>query len=236
MTSISSVNPQMILNLETKPDYIKENFFIGPSNQLVFQTLMDIWPYWPSFAQIVIGPGGSGKTHLATIWQNLSQATFIDAHFKLEKIEKTLREAKKGKGQKRPAFILDINHFPEKLKEKNLFHLYNLIQEEQGFLLILSRDMPQKWPLTLPDLKSRLFSLPVQQLLDPDEEVLSAVLRKRFADYQMILPENVFAYVLPRLERSFKAAHDFAQKINIEAMTRKKNVNLSLAKLCLSSL
>ena len=229
-SSIPSLSPQMILNLEIQHAYAREDFFIGPSNQMVFETVISKWPQWQSHRQIVVGPPGSGKTHLATIWQNLNQGIFLTSNFNLEDFQQDLK-----KTQKKPAIILDLNDFPGHFSEANLFHLYNLVTEDQGYLLILSRHMPQDWPLILPDLKSRLLSLPVQILNDPDDQVLGAVLRKRFADYQMILPENVFAYVLPRIERSFKAAHDFADKVNVEALAQKKSVNLALAKMCLAS-
>ena len=229
-SSFPSSSPQMILNLETKFAYRQEDFFIGPSNETVFQTLMTTWPQWRTCGQIVIGPQGSGKTHLATIWQTLTQGIFLKSPVNLEQFHQDLKNS-----DQKPAVILDLNNFPEGFSESILFHLYNLISEYQGYLLILSRHLPQTWSLTLPDLKSRLLSLPVQILSDPDDEVLGAVLRKRFADYQMILPENVYTYVFSRIERSFKAVHDFTDKLNLEALSQKKNINMSLAKKCLTS-
>ncbi|MGI4850746.1 MAG: hypothetical protein ACRYGR_02250 [Janthinobacterium lividum] len=229
-SSIPPSSPQMILNLETKLAYCKEDFFIGPSNKIAFETLMTTWPRWPACGQIVVGPQGSGKTHLATIWQTMTQGIFLKSDLDFEKLHQDLRN-----NNKKPAVILDFNEFPGEMTESILFHLYNLVNEYQGHLLILSRHLPQTWPLTLPDLKSRLFSLPVQQLNDPDDEVLGAVLRKRFSDYQMVLSENVFAYVISRIDRSFKAIHDFTDRVNLEALSRKKNINLSLAKMCLGS-
>ena len=229
LTSPPFSSPQMILNLETKLAYCREDFFIGSANQAAFQTLMTTWPHWKTFGQIIVGPQGSGKTHLATIWQTLTKGVFLSAQMNLEKMHQAFNAC-----GHRPAVILDVNDFPGNFSESNLFHFYNLVNEYQGYLLILSRDMPQTWSLTLPDLKSRLFSLPVQILGDPDDEVLGAVLRKRFADYQLVLPNHVFTYVFSRIKRSFKSIHDFTDRVNLEALSQKKNISLSLAKMCLT--
>ena len=111
----------------------------------------------------------------------------------------------------------------------------NLIREQQGFLLITTQKTPQQWNLSLADLYSRLISLPMYTLENPADDVLCAVLRKHFADFQLVVPENVLSYSLSRLERSFQSARNFARKLNIEALIQKKPVTLSLARHCLNT-
>ena len=221
---------QLALNLEPRQTYAREDFFTGSSNQHAVQSIIEAWPCWPSHGQILVGPSGSGKTHLASIWQGMSQAIFLNTCHCLQEIQTHI-----GKHTQNPVtFVLD--DFPDpRFQEQDVFHLYNLVQEHQGALLILSQTLPQEWSLTLSDLKSRLFSLPLQTLADPDDDMLRAVLRKHFSDFQMRVPESILSYVLPRIERSFKAAYHFAQKLNAETIARKKNVTLNLARMCLDT-
>lgn len=223
---MTSSHIQLAFNLEPECIYARENFFRGVSNDHAFQAIVERGTLWGAYGHILVGPSGSGKTHLARIWQETNQGVFLDLRHCLEEGQKHIRNA-----QKRASFILD--DFPGEAQEQDVFHLYNLVQEHQGALLILSQTLPQEWPLLLTDLKSRLFSLPFQTLDNPDDELLRAVLRKRFADFQMRVPESVISYILPRIERSFKAIQDFAKRLNKETLSQKKNANLSMARLCL---
>ena len=209
------------------PTYAGQDFIRGPSNEEAFQAMMALNdPNSSSFGLVIVGPAGSGKTHLAHLWQTMTNALFVSPSRCLEEAEfyRSLPKAKKS-------FILD--DFPASGSEVDLFHFYNFVKEEEGKLLILSRALPREWPFLLPDLKSRLLSLPCYRLNSPDDSLLRAVLRKCFSDFQIRVPENVISYLLPRIERSFKAVQDFAYRLNQEALTRKKNITLKMVRACL---
>jgi chromosomal replication initiation ATPase DnaA len=223
---MTSSHTQLAFNLERESLYAQEDFFRGVSNDRAFQAIIEKKAWGKACGQLLVGPSGSGKTHLARIWQELNHGIFLNLPHCLEEGKEHLESA-----QKRVAFILD--DFPGNVLEQDVFHLYNLVCEHQGALLILSQTLPQEWPLVLLDLKSRLYSLPLQTLETPDDEVLRAVLRKRFADFQIAVPENVISYVLPRMERSFKSVQDFARRLNMETLAQKKNATLTMARACL---
>ena len=214
---------QLALNLENQSTYQREDFFRDTSNTLAFQALIESWPQWPAVGHILVGPRGSGKTHLGTIWKNISRGIFLPAKECYIKAEVHLKAEAAV-----PHFILD--DFPKKYNEQDVFHLFNRVRDLEGALLILSTRHPQEWELKLPDLESRLRTLPIHNLDNPTDEGLKAVLCKRFADYQMRVPETVTDYVLPRLERSFQAIHTFADLLNEEALAQKKNITLSFVR------
>ena len=54
-------------------------FCRGPCNAAAL-ALIDSWPDWPARAIALVGPEGSGKTHLATIWAAAAGARVISAH------------------------------------------------------------------------------------------------------------------------------------------------------------
>jgi chromosomal replication initiation ATPase DnaA len=217
---------QLALNLESKCTYTREDFFRGEANNSAFCALIEKWPNWTSFSQILVGPAGSGKTHLARIWQELSGAVFLNEAEELEKVQSDLPN------RKLPiAFILD--DFPFNFEEREMLHLYNLVQENQGALLILSQNFPQTWSIRLPDLRSRLLSLPVHTLQEPDDQLLEGIIRKHLSDFQLVVPEKLIYYIITRIERSFAAVQNLIRKLNVETLSQKRKVDLKLVRFCL---
>src|SRR6202042_3564037 len=98
--------------------------------------------------------------------------------------------------------------------ERSLLHLYNLTLERAGHLLLTAQAPPASLPIGLADLASRLRSLPVAGIGLPDDALLAAVLVKHFADRQLRVAPAVFAYLLPRIERSFTAAAAVAARLD----------------------
>src|SRR3984885_7467577 len=76
---MSSFPRQLALALDHAESYAREDFLAGPSNESALG-LVDRWPDWPANAIPLIGPEGSGKTHLATIWAATSGARVISAN------------------------------------------------------------------------------------------------------------------------------------------------------------
>ena len=75
--------------------------------------------------------------------------------------------------------LLDI---AQDADDETLFHLINLAQPDGGALLLVSRPSPRRWDVSVPDLRSRLDALRVVAMEAPDDAVLSAILRARFAE------------------------------------------------------
>src|SRR5581483_7199049 len=92
--------------------------------------------------------------------------------------------------------------------EKGLFHLFNIIRETKGFLLLTAQRAPAQWKLSLPDLRSRLLAAPAVPLAAPDDALLSALMLKQFNDRQLDVGAEVIDYILPRLTRTPAAIRD----------------------------
>ncbi len=67
---------QLALALDHAESYAREDFLSGPSNENAL-ALIDAWPDWPARAIALVGPEGSGKTHLATIWAAAAGARVV---------------------------------------------------------------------------------------------------------------------------------------------------------------
>ena len=64
------------------------------------------------------------------------------------------------------------------------------------------RDPPGSWSVALPDLKSRLNGLLVLGIQPPDDTVLAAMFRARFAERSLQPADDVIDYLIRRVNRS----------------------------------
>ncbi len=59
----------------------RDNFLEGPANAAAL-ALVDSWPDWPNRVMLLVGPEGSGKSHLAAIWAEQTGARSTSAHLR----------------------------------------------------------------------------------------------------------------------------------------------------------
>jgi chromosomal replication initiation ATPase DnaA len=165
------------------------------------------------------GSYGSGKTHLAHVWAAMTGGEILTAS--------DLRPEDIPALAARRATVLE--DADDGVDEDAMFHLHNLKAAEGNALLITATLPPSRWPLTLPDLKSRMEATPLAKLAAPDDDLLRAVLLKQFADRQLDVAPRVIDYLLPRIERSFDAAGRIVRDLDALALSEKSKVSLRLA-------
>ena len=209
---------QLALALNHAENYAREEFLSGPSNEEALQ-LVDCWPDWPANVIALIGPEGSGKTHLATIWAAAAGARVVAA--------RAVREAELPSALATGALV--VEDAAATTDERALFHLINLAREAKSFLLFTARTAPASWPAVVPDLVSRLRALPVVSLRAPDDQLLRAVIVKLAADRQLTLDESVVRYLSTHIERSLAAARAAVIALDHEALRQGRPVTRALA-------
>jgi chromosomal replication initiation ATPase DnaA len=180
--------------------------------------MIDAWPNWPSPVVIIAGPVGSGKSHLAAIWREKAAAEAI--------------EAKAGQGAEEaaehgPVLIEDADR--NGFDDRTLFHIINNVRQNGHTLLITSRLWPMSWPVDLPDLRSRLKAATVVEIGEPDDELLSQVIVKLFADRQLFVDDRLVAYIVARMERSLEAAQTLVERLDRLALARGSRITRALA-------
>jgi chromosomal replication initiation ATPase DnaA len=209
---------QLALALDHAESYAREDFLSGPCNEGAL-TLIDGWPDWPGSAMALVGPEGSGKTHLAMMWAATSGARVISA--------RALGEAELPSALVTGALV--VEDAATNADERALFHLLNLGREEKASLLFTARATPAAWQVVIPDLVSRLRALPVVTLQAPDDAMLRAVIVKLATDRQLALDESVVGYLLTRIERSFAAARTAVIALDNEALRQGRPATRALA-------
>jgi chromosomal replication initiation ATPase DnaA len=210
---------QLAFALPHVENFAREDFLEGPSNAVALR-LIERWPDWPTRTAALIGPEGSGKSHLAAIWAELTGARFLSA--------RALEEAHLPTALATGALVVE-DLTAGQFDERGLFHLLNLAREQQAFMLITARTPPAGWTLAIADLASRLRAMPVVALAPPDDALLRAVLVKLFADRQVAVDESLVGFLMTRLERSFAAARRTVDRLDREGLRLKRPVTRALA-------
>ncbi|MBL8773706.1 MAG: chromosomal replication initiator DnaA [Phenylobacterium sp.] len=190
---------QLRLNLgrETPPSF--GDFELGPSNATAVDAVL-AYPRWPGGCLALIGPQGVGKSHIAQAWARRAEAARTDP-------ESPDLAAAAG----RPVLLEDVDRG---FSAEGLFHLINLAGRAGGGLLLTARTRPATWQTDLPDLRSRLNALPVAEIAPPDDAVLEGVLRRFFRNRNIRPPEEVYPYLLARMNRSIPDAEEIVRRLD----------------------
>lgn len=217
---VGSLAPrQLVLALDHSVSFAREDFLRGPSNAAAL-ALIDRWPDWPDRLVALIGPEGSGKSHLAAIWAEAAGARVLSA--KLLAVSDLPASLATG-----ALVVEDLE--AEDLDEAALFHLINLAREERAYVLLSARVPLTSFLISLRDLASRLRALPSVILSPPDDALLRALIVKLAADRQLVVDEAVVNYLVNHIERSFAAARAAVRRLDDEAMRQQRPVTRSLA-------
>lgn len=195
---------QLKLELERETPFRADDFVVSDCNRAAALTLAG----WPDAAAglgggvlSLCGPAGSGKSHLAAIWAERVGA------MPLHGAEAALVDPMELEG--RPVLL---DRAPD-TDDEALFHLLNLAQTS-GALLLVSRKAPSLWPVTLPDLHSRLNAIRTVVIEEPDEAVLAAILERAFERRSIRPQPDVIPYLVRRIERSAQAAEAAVQRLD----------------------
>jgi len=207
---------QFSLIFEDEPNFSRSAFVVSPCNKAAVEAV-DNWPAWRGGALALVGPAGSGKSHLAAAWALRAQATIVSADVRPEDLA-----ALDG-----PVLWEDADRAAH---GETLFHLINIAARPGGALLATARTPPSQWRTDVPDLRSRLNALPVALLQEPDDAVLTGALMKFFQERRIRPSEELLAYLVRRIERSIPKALEIVAKLDETASAYGRPVSRALAR------
>ena len=211
---------QLALDFGDRAALGADDFLVAPCNRDAVLWI-DRWPAWPAPALVVHGPPGCGKTHLAHVWRARSGARMLAAD----------RLAHETPGE----LIADtrcavVECADATSGEQALVHLYNVVAERGGHLLLTATAPPLQWGIALPDLRSRIVAAPAVAIGAPDDALIAAVMGKLFGDRQLRVDDEVVAFLLARMERSFDAARRLVAALDSAALAGARNITVPLAR------
>ena len=209
---------QLAFELAHTESLTRDDFLEGPSNAAGL-ALVDGWPDWPNRVMMLVGPQGSGKSHLAAIWADMAGARLTAAHA-------LTAAAVPGALATGALVVQDLD--PANIDERALFHLLNLAREDNAFVLMTARVVAPT-EVELRDLRSRLRAVPTVQLLPPDDHLFRALIVKFCADRQLAIDETIVSYLASRIERSYAALRRAVELLDSEALRLGRPVTRALA-------
>lgn len=213
-------NPvQLTLSLPFDEALQRDDFIVSEANEQALG-FIEMWPEWPANVALLIGPVGSGKTHLSHIWAKQAGAQIHRG--------KTLQFDHIYPWLQTGALVLDdVDVFD--IDEVALFHLINTVRNGDGFLLMTAEQPLSCWQLTLPDLISRLRAAVPVSIGIPDNQLMRQVFIKQFTDRQINIDPGVVNYLVHRIERSLKAVRDSVNTLDEAAFAEGRAITTRFA-------
>ena len=183
---------QLIMEFEFKENFKDQDFYVSRSNQHVYK-LINLWPKWEKKFLNICGEKFSGKTHLINIFQKKFESIKIDA-IKLD--NSFLNKAKIKKN-------IIIENIDENTNDKLLYSIYNMIDIEDKFLISTSKIPISEINFKLKDFKSRCSNFIISKILNPDDDLIYALIIKNLSDRQILIDKKLISYIVKRITRSY---------------------------------
>ena len=210
---------KLILKFPTNNVYLKEDFYVSPSNREAYEFISS-WPRWIKRIANIFGPTGSGKTHLTSILKNKTSSLKIESDELNDKIffEFKIKEA------------LIIENLNENVSENLLFSLWNVALQDNKYLLITSTKPISAYKFKLPDLKSRASSSMIMGINLPSDDLISVILAKNFSDKQIKVEKKHIDYIIKRIDRSYEKISQFISILDKYSLKKGNPFSLKLIK------
>ena len=211
---------QLTFELPVRASTGRGDFFVSEANALAVARIEDTGG-WPNGKLVLVGPEGAGKSHLGQVWAETQGARVLPEIA----AQTTLPET---------ALVIEMPEAFTPAGEETLFHIHNHMAAHRLPLLMLARTPPARWPLTLPDLKSRMEATDLARIEPPDDALLAAVIVKLFADRQLDVAPAVVTWLVAHMDRSFAAAKRVVSTLDQAALAEGRAVTRPFAQRILS--
>ena len=210
---------QLLLNFNSKINFNNHDYYVSKSNFFAF-SIIEKWPKWEKRIVNISGEKFSGKSHLATIFRSKSKAMLLDQKLISDEIYKKIKLY--------DSIIID--DFEDIIDEKLIYSIFNLVDQDNKFLLINSLRPINEIKFKLPDVQSRSKNCLFAKIENPDDDLIFAIIIKNFSDRQIKLEKKIIEFVIKRIERSYSKIYEFIYKVDEISLKKKKPINLKTIK------
>ncbi len=210
---------QTIIKLDYDKNYKNDDFYLSKSNKHVFDFL-NTWPKWERNFVNVTGEKLSGKTHLMNIFLNKNKGIKFEGKSLKNDDLKNIKIYEN----------IVIENLSSDVNERLFYSLLNLIEQDNKFIIVTSREPIVNIGFDLKDLRSRAKNFILLNIEKPDDELLFAIILKNLSDRQISLDDKLIEFIIKRIERSYSKIYDFIYKIDQLSLKKKKSIDFKIIK------
>jgi len=213
---VKSLN-QLLLDFDYKQNFKDDDFYVGKSNFYAFE-LINRWPTWEKNFLNISGEKFSGKTHLTNIFLKKFNGIRIEANLLNNDNIKKIK----------PYQNIVLEDLSSDINEKLIYTLFNIIDQDNKFLIITSSESIAEIDFKLEDLKSRTKNCLIAKIENPDDELMFALILKNLSDRQITLDKKLIDFIIKRVERSYGKIFEFIYKIDKISLKKKKSIDFKI--------
>ena len=210
---------QLILNFDYDQNFKDQDFYVSKSNEFAFK-LLNSWPKWEKNFVNLIGEKFSGKTHLINIFLKKFKGIKIEAN---EIDNEFLKKIKAFEN-------IIIENLNDKIDENLLFTLLNIIDQDNKYIILTSKNPIVDYSFKLNDLNSRSKNFLLCNIEKPGDDLMFALILKNLSDRQISIDKKLVDFIIKRIDRSYGKIFDFIYKIDKISLKRKKPIDFKIIK------
>ena len=210
---------QLILNFDHDQNFKDQDFYVSKSNEFAFK-LLNSWPIWEKNFLNLIGEKFSGKTHLINIFLKKFKGIKIEAN---EISNEFLKKIKVFEN-------IIIENLNDKIDENLLFTLLNIIDQDNKYIILTSKNPIVDYSFKLNDLNSRSKNFLLCNIEKPGDDLMFALILKNLSDRQISIDKKLIDFIIKRIDRSYDKIFDFIYKIDKISLKRKKPIDFKIIK------
>ena len=204
---------QLILNFDYDQNFKDQDFYVSKSNEFAFK-LLNSWPKWEKTFVNLIGEKFSGKTHLINIFLKKFKGIKIEAN---EIDNEFLKKIKVFEN-------IIIENLNDKIDENLLFTLLNIIDQDNKYIILTSKNPIVDYSFKLNDLNSRSKNFLLCNIEKPGDDLMFALILKNLSDRQISIDKKLVDFIIKRIDRSYSKIFDFIYKIDELSLRKKKSI------------
>ena len=208
---------QLLLDFDFEQNFKDDDFYVGKSNFYPFE-LINNWPKWEKNFLNISGEKFSGKTHLTNIFLKKFNGIRVESSLLNDE---SLRAIKPYQN----VVLEDLNL---NIDEKLAYTLFNIIDQDNKFLIITSLEPITEINFILQDLKSRTKNCLLTKIENPDDELMFALILKNLSDRQITLDKKLIDFIIKRVDRSYSKIFEFIYKIDKISLKKNKSIDFKI--------
>ena len=210
---------QLLLDFDYKQNFRDDDFYVGKSNYHTFE-LINKWPKWEKNFLNISGERYSGKTHIVNIFLKKFDGVRIES---TSLNDENLKEIK-------PHQNIVLENLDLNINEKLIYTLFNIIDQDNKFLIITSIKPITEIDFQLEDLRSRTRNCLLTKIQNPDDELMFALILKNLSDRQITIDKKLIDFIIKRIDRSYGKIFDFIYKVDELSLKNRKPIDFKIIK------